>query len=96
MTDPTVLTEKREGYRVLTLNRPDRLNAISLSLLEDMNAALDDQVERLAVKNVGGVNDRRRLGGWLEAGGKGALDFASADGIYEGPRVAHHVEDGET
>ena len=42
MTDPTVLVEKRDGYRVLTLNRPDRLNAISLSLLEDMNAALDD------------------------------------------------------
>ena len=42
MTDPTVLVEKRDGYRVLTLNRPDRLNAISLALLEDMNATLDD------------------------------------------------------
>ena len=42
MSDPTVLAEKREGYCVLTLNRPDRLNAISLSLLEDMNAALDE------------------------------------------------------
>ena len=42
MTDATVLVEKRDGYRVLTLNRPDRLNAISLSLLADMNAALDD------------------------------------------------------
>ena len=28
MTD-TVLIEKRDGYRVLTLNRPERLNAIN-------------------------------------------------------------------
>lgn len=42
MSDNPVLLEKRKGYRVLTLNRPERLNAISLSLLEAMNAALDE------------------------------------------------------
>ena len=37
-----VLVEKRAGYRVLTLNRPDRLNAVNIPLLEALNAALDD------------------------------------------------------
>src|SRR5262249_25371550 len=36
------LIEKREGYRVLTLNRPERLNAINIPLLEAMNAAVAD------------------------------------------------------
>ncbi|MBV9348901.1 MAG: 2-(1,2-epoxy-1,2-dihydrophenyl)acetyl-CoA isomerase [Pseudolabrys sp.] len=39
--DP-VLVEKRTGYRVLTLNRPDRLNAVNIALLEAMNAAVAD------------------------------------------------------
>ena len=42
MSEAPVLIDKREGYSVVTLNRPERLNAISLSLLEAMNAALDD------------------------------------------------------
>jgi enoyl-CoA hydratase/carnithine racemase len=38
----TVLTEDMgDGVRVLTLNRPQRLNAINAELLEDLNAALD-------------------------------------------------------
>lgn len=36
MSEPLVLVDKRAGYRVLTLNRPERLNAFS----EDMHRAL--------------------------------------------------------
>jgi 2-(1,2-epoxy-1,2-dihydrophenyl)acetyl-CoA isomerase len=38
----TVLIDKRPGYRVLTLNRPERLNAINPALLDDLNAAVDN------------------------------------------------------
>src|SRR3954468_15491994 len=45
MADTTVLTEQRAGYRVITLNRPDRLNAFNETMHADLRAALD-QVER--------------------------------------------------
>lgn len=42
MPGSEVLVEKRAGYRILTLNRPDRLNAVNIALLEALNAALAD------------------------------------------------------
>ncbi|MEH3146617.1 MAG: 2-(1,2-epoxy-1,2-dihydrophenyl)acetyl-CoA isomerase PaaG [Methylobacterium frigidaeris] len=36
-----VLSERREGYRVLTLNRPDRLNAFTAAMHEALGRALD-------------------------------------------------------
>ena len=40
MTESTILVEKRPGYRVITLNRPDKLNAFN----EDMHAALREAI----------------------------------------------------
>jgi enoyl-CoA hydratase/carnithine racemase len=40
MTDPALLVERHESVEVLTLNRPDRLNAISGPMLRDLSAAL--------------------------------------------------------
>ncbi|MBF9232974.1 2-(1,2-epoxy-1,2-dihydrophenyl)acetyl-CoA isomerase PaaG [Microvirga alba] len=37
-----ILTELGEGYRVLTLNRPSRLNAFNVSMHEALMAALDE------------------------------------------------------
>jgi 2-(1,2-epoxy-1,2-dihydrophenyl)acetyl-CoA isomerase len=38
----TVLIDRRDGYRVITLNRPERLNAFNVALHEALAAALDE------------------------------------------------------
>jgi 2-(1,2-epoxy-1,2-dihydrophenyl)acetyl-CoA isomerase len=38
----TILVERRDGYRVITLNRPERLNAFNVALHEALQAAVDE------------------------------------------------------
>jgi 2-(1,2-epoxy-1,2-dihydrophenyl)acetyl-CoA isomerase len=40
MSDPSILSEKRAGYRVITLNRPDRLNAFNEAMHDALRAAI--------------------------------------------------------
>ncbi|MDX6639145.1 MAG: enoyl-CoA hydratase [Solirubrobacteraceae bacterium] len=54
----TVLTERADGVATLTLNRPERLNAITAELAEDLRAALaaanaDDQVRVVRLRGAG-------------------------------------------
>jgi len=42
MSDDPVLTERRDGVLLITLNRPDARNAVNLQLAEGVAAALDD------------------------------------------------------
>ena len=42
MTESPVLVEAHDGYRVVTLNRPDRLNAFNEAMHERLMAALED------------------------------------------------------
>ncbi len=44
MNDPLILVEQHTGYRILTLNRPDKLNAFNVPML----VALREQVEAAA------------------------------------------------
>ena len=41
MPDDPVLTERRDGVLVITLNRPEARNAVNLALAEGVAAALD-------------------------------------------------------
>ncbi len=41
MSDSPILVEKRAGYRVITLNRPDRLNAFNEAMHDALRASLE-------------------------------------------------------
>ena len=63
----------------------------------DVDVVLDDQIEGLAVEDVGRVDDFRRVAGlpWFETGGDRAMDFAGAHGIDQHAVPAHEVENGQ-
>jgi 2-(1,2-epoxy-1,2-dihydrophenyl)acetyl-CoA isomerase len=42
MTEQSILVERRDGYRVVTLNRPDRLNAFNDAMLLALRQAIDE------------------------------------------------------
>lgn len=42
MSEPAVLTERRDGVLVITLNRPDARNAVNAALAEGIGTALDE------------------------------------------------------
>jgi enoyl-CoA hydratase len=42
MTYETILVEKNDGVGVITLNRPEAMNALSEALMKEMTSALDD------------------------------------------------------
>ena len=41
MSDQPILVDRRAGYRVVTLNRPDRLNAFNEAMLQALTEAID-------------------------------------------------------
>src|SRR5213078_4494995 len=42
MMPMTIIVEKLAGYRRITLNRPERLNALTVEMAAALNAALDE------------------------------------------------------
>src|SRR5271165_3922485 len=42
MQDKAILSEQRGGYRVITLNRPQRLNAFSETMHQELRRAIDE------------------------------------------------------
>jgi len=42
MSEPLVLVGREGGYRILTLNRPERLNAFTDAMHEELRAAIED------------------------------------------------------
>lgn len=65
MSDDLVLRDRRDATLVLTLNRPEKLNALSTAMLEELDAALD-QAESdgdVRVVVVTGAGDRAFVAG---------------------------------
>ena len=52
MTPPSILTETRDGVRLLTLNRPDVLNSVNQAMARELQAALADAAADAAVRAV--------------------------------------------
>ena len=76
----TILTERRGDVLVLTLNRPDRLNAASLAMADELNDALDRLEGARAVLLTGagrafcsGADLQARAGGDMGRGSHAAL-----------------------
>jgi len=42
MTEQSILVERRDGYRVVTLNRPDRLNAFNDAMHVELRQAIEE------------------------------------------------------
>jgi len=91
-----VLTERRDGVATITLNRPDRLNAMSAELLDGLLAAVaaavsDDGVRVLVLT---GAGRGFCVGGDLQgfaAGAAGELPEAARVGQLRGwMRVCTH------
>jgi enoyl-CoA hydratase len=52
MTLRNLLVEDREGVRTITLNRPDKLNALNLDTLVELRTAFDAAAEDASVRVV--------------------------------------------
>jgi enoyl-CoA hydratase/carnithine racemase len=81
---PMVLTERRGGVAVLTLNNPEQYNALGGSLLPELNAALDSVLSDSAVRAI-----------LLTGAGKGFCSGAQlgGDAFDAGERVASRLRD---
>jgi enoyl-CoA hydratase len=78
MSTAVVLSEHRDGIAVLTLNRPDKLNAINKAMISQLGAALDaaeaDASVRVIVLNGAGRAFSAGFDLDMEVGGTGKPD----------------------
>src|SRR5713226_4300905 len=94
----TLLQETKDGIAVLTLHRPDKLNALDYALIDALAAALDDLEADPAVRAVilTGAGDRAfsagadiaEFAGSIEAG----LERALRDFVRRGQRLTRQIE----
>jgi 2-(1,2-epoxy-1,2-dihydrophenyl)acetyl-CoA isomerase len=42
MSDPSIIVDRHDGYRIVTLNRPERLNAFNDAMHVELRQAIDD------------------------------------------------------
>src|SRR4051794_41814401 len=89
MTEQVVLTERRDDVVTVTLNRPDRLNAMDAALLDGLLAAVERAVSDPGVRVVvlTGAGRAFCVGGDLQGFAAGVLDDApSAAPVGQLPR----------
>ena len=77
MTDALVRRERREAALVLTLNRPEKLNALSTAMLEELDAALNEAETDASIRVVvlTGAGERAFVAG-ADIGEYARLDHA--------------------
>ena len=90
MTEPPVLTVRRYGVLVITINRPEARNAVNLAVSEAIAAALDelDGDDELRVGVITGEGGSFSAGMDLKAFARGERPYVEgrgSGGIVEGP-----------
>jgi enoyl-CoA hydratase len=83
MTDPAVLTERRDGVLLITINRPDQRNAVNGAVAEGIAQALDtlDDDAELSVGVLTGAGKGFSAGMDLKAFVKGERPYVSDRGF---------------
>lgn len=94
MGQPTVLLEKREGVGIITLNRPEVLNALNLQLANELVAALEKCQKDKSVRTViiKGAGKAFCSGGdlpWLRSLGEG--DGDPAEGFRQATKELNRI-----
>ncbi len=79
MSGPKVVSERRGGYALLTLSNPERLNAISSAMWEELERGLDEAMADGALRAV-------------VITGEGDRAFCAGGDLSQGPRTAESVE----
>lgn len=86
MADPQMLKERRGDVLILTLNRPDRLNAATPTMFDDLSAALADLDGARAVLIAGAgrgfCSGADVGGGALDSDDPGALTYTALNGSF--------------
>src|ERR1051326_4877429 len=86
MSYETIQLEMREAVGVLTLNRPDRLNALTVQVANDFNAAVAEAIERGArVIVITGAGRAFSAGGDLRAMQEIAKNDGRSEAFFDEP-----------
>lgn len=97
MTDPVLLRHDEDGVALLTLNRPERLNALDSRLIDALLAALDDIEHRPTVRAVvlTGAGTAFSAGADVHELGEGIdhdAELAAAVFVTRGQRLTARIE----
>jgi enoyl-CoA hydratase len=98
MTEPILLVEEDSGVAVLTLNRPDKLNALNRALLAEVGARVEEFAQREVSRRpravlITGAGDKAFAAG-ADVAELSTLDAEAARALSEhGHRVGRKIEE---
>jgi len=92
-----ILYEKSEGIATITINRPEKLNAMDQETIQEILSALDDaeKDENIRVVVITGAGDRAFSAGADISGMKGRTPLDSRKSSQLGQQLMNRVEDLE-